>query len=54
MLEGKAVEVDDMEPAGAALPVVEDALARYSQQRRRGFKGHGKAGTGQPPGASEP
>src|SRR5207248_2004182 len=30
MLEGKAVEVEDMEPAAAALPVIEEALARYS------------------------
>jgi inorganic pyrophosphatase len=37
-LEGKAVEVDEFQPAQAALPVVEDALARYSAQRRRGFK----------------
>src|SRR5213595_2378686 len=36
-LEGKAVEVDDFQPAAAALPVIEDALARYSAQRRRGF-----------------
>jgi inorganic pyrophosphatase len=36
-LEGKSVEVDAMEPASAALPVIEEALARYSQQRRRGF-----------------
>jgi inorganic pyrophosphatase len=43
-LEGKAVEVDEMEPAAAALPVVEDALARYSAQRRRGFKARGKGG----------
>src|SRR5437763_14378477 len=43
-LEGKAVEVDDLEPAAAALPVIEDALARYSGQRRSGFRGHGKAG----------
>jgi inorganic pyrophosphatase len=42
-LEGKAVEVDALEPAAAALPVIEDALARYSGQRRRGFGGHGKA-----------
>jgi inorganic pyrophosphatase len=41
-LEGKAVEVDEMEPTAAALPVIEEALARYSQQRRRGFRGHGK------------
>lgn len=36
-LEGKAVEVEEMEPAALALPVIEDALARYSSQRRRGF-----------------
>src|SRR5271166_398921 len=45
-LEGKAVEVDELEPAAAALPVVEEALARYSAQRRRGFRGHGKVGHG--------
>jgi inorganic pyrophosphatase len=43
-LEGKAVEVDELEPAAAALPVIEDALARYSGQRRRGFRGHAKPG----------
>lgn len=37
LLEGKAVEVDDVQPASAAFPVIEDALARYSQQRRKGF-----------------
>src|SRR5438874_9364605 len=37
MLEGKAVEVDEMDPAKDAFPIIEDALARYSQQRRRGF-----------------
>lgn len=37
-LEGKAVEVDEMEPAKAALPIIEDSLARYSAQRQRGFK----------------
>ena len=36
-LEGKAVEVDAFLPAEAAFPIIEDALARYSQQRRRGF-----------------
>lgn len=36
-LEGKAVEVDDFQPAAAALPVIEEALDRYSQERRRGF-----------------
>jgi len=30
-LEGKAVEVDDIEPAEAALPIIEHALARYSE-----------------------
>lgn len=38
MLEGKQVEVDEIQPAAAAYPVIEDALARYSQQRRKGFK----------------
>jgi inorganic pyrophosphatase len=44
-LEGKAVEVDAMEPATAALPVIEEALSRYSGQRRRGF-GKKKGGHG--------
>jgi inorganic pyrophosphatase len=38
-LEGKAVEVEEMEPAALALPVIEEALTRYSTMRRRGFKG---------------
>jgi inorganic pyrophosphatase len=38
-LEGKAVEVDEIMPAGEAYPIIEDALARYSRQRRRGFGG---------------
>ncbi len=37
LLEGKAVEVDEVEPAEKAFPVIEDALARYSKQRRKGF-----------------
>ena len=37
-LEGKAVEVDELQPSAAALPIIEEALARYSTQRRRGFK----------------
>ena len=37
-LEGKAVEVDDIQPARHAYPIIEDALHRYSTQRRRGFK----------------
>src|SRR5215472_15181800 len=39
-LEGKAVEVDEIEASKNALPIIEDALARYSQQRRKGFKAH--------------
>ncbi len=37
-LEGKAVEVEEFEPRANALPVIEEALARYSTVRRRGFK----------------
>lgn len=37
LLEGKAVEVDDFLPGGMALPIIEQALERYSTQRRRGF-----------------
>ena len=37
-LEGKAVEVDEMQSAKGAMPVIEDALERYSSQRRRGFQ----------------
>src|SRR4051812_31858148 len=36
-LEGKAVEVDEIESAVRAYPIIEDALARYSKQRRKGF-----------------
>jgi inorganic pyrophosphatase len=41
-LEGKAVAVDDFQPAAAALPVIEGALTRYSSARRRGFRGSKK------------
>ncbi len=37
-LEGKAVEVDEIQPAKMAYPIIEDALLRYSRQRRKGFK----------------
>ena len=37
-LEGKTVEVDEFQPADQALPVIEEALERYSSQRRRGFR----------------
>lgn len=43
-LEGKAVEVDDIQPMSATLPIIEEALARYSEQRRRGFRAFGKSG----------
>jgi len=36
--ERKVVEVDEILPAKMAYPIIEDALARYSRQRRRGFK----------------
>jgi inorganic pyrophosphatase len=39
-LEGKTVEVDDFQAAQASLPVIDEALGRYSMQRRRGFKAH--------------
>jgi len=38
LLEGKAVEVDDILPSAEAHPIILDALARYSEQRRKGFK----------------
>src|SRR5690349_20175346 len=41
LLEGKAVVVDEMQPASAAMPKIEDALERYSSQRRRGFNAYG-------------
>jgi inorganic pyrophosphatase len=37
-LEGKAVEVDEIRPPEEAFPIILDALQRYSDQRRRGFK----------------
>jgi inorganic pyrophosphatase len=52
MLEGKAVEVDQIEPANATLQVIEEALARYSAQRRRGFKSHGKSAARPSPAGS--
>ncbi len=36
-LEGKSVEVDEFQPAEYAVPVIEDALQRYSKHRRKGF-----------------
>ena len=42
LLEGKAVEVDEIRPAGEACPIILDALRRYSEQRRKGFKSVGE------------
>lgn len=36
-LEGKSVEVEDFDALSEALPVIEAALQRYSELRRRGF-----------------
>lgn len=36
-LEGKKVEVEEFQAAATALPVIEQALERYSRERRRGF-----------------
>jgi inorganic pyrophosphatase len=47
-LEGKAVEVDEFQPAAEALPIIEGALHRYSEHRRRGFKGASKGRPGSP------
>jgi len=38
-LEGKAAEVDEIQPAAKAYPIITDALERYSEQRRKGLKG---------------
>src|SRR3954471_13307160 len=40
LLEGKAVEVDQIRPAAEAYPVISDALHRYSEQRRKGVHSH--------------
>jgi len=37
LLEGKAVEVDEVQSPKDAYPVIESALLNYSKQRRRGF-----------------
>ena len=36
-LEGKSVEVDEIQAASMAYPIIEDSLHRYSEQRRKGF-----------------
>jgi inorganic pyrophosphatase len=35
-LEGKAVEVDEIQPASRAFEIIDDALERYSEARRAG------------------
>src|SRR4029079_7263645 len=37
-LEGKTVAVDELQAAAHAIPIIEDALERYSSVRRRGFQ----------------
>ena len=37
LLEGKAVEVDEIRPPSEAYPIILDALHRYCEQRRKGF-----------------
>jgi inorganic pyrophosphatase len=37
LLEGKSVEVEEIQSAEKALPIIEAALQSYSQLRRRGF-----------------
>jgi inorganic pyrophosphatase len=37
-LEGKSVEVDEFQPGAFALPIIENALQRYSELRRHGFQ----------------
>jgi inorganic pyrophosphatase len=37
LLEGKSVEVEEIQPSAEALPIIEDSLQRYSELRRRGF-----------------
>ncbi|MCE5266374.1 MAG: inorganic diphosphatase [Planctomycetaceae bacterium] len=44
-LEGKSVVVDKIQPAMAALPIIEDALSRYTQWRQEGHP---------PPSGAEP
>lgn len=37
-LEGKSVEVNELQPAASSWPVIEDSLKRYDQMRRNGFR----------------
>ncbi len=37
-LEGKIVEVDEIQPAVAAFPIIEKALLKYDKKRRAGHR----------------
>ena len=37
LLENKSVEVNEMQDAETAMPVIDDSLKRYDMQRRQGF-----------------
>ena len=37
LLEEKSVEVNEMQEADTAMPVIDDSLKRYDMQRRKGF-----------------
>src|SRR5258706_9489829 len=41
LLDGKALEVVKSPPTTEAYPTIEEALRRYSQERRKGFKSKG-------------
>jgi inorganic pyrophosphatase len=51
ILEGKAVEVDEIQHTAAALDVIEDALDNYTTCRRRGIFPHGDEAV-EPPAAT--
>lgn len=38
ILEGKTVEVDELTPSETSIPIIREALERYSTMRRRGFR----------------
>jgi inorganic pyrophosphatase len=48
-LEGKAVDVDEFQPAKATHSIIEEALTRYSSARQRGFHVGKKAAPPPPP-----
>ena len=42
LLEGKAVEMDEIRPAGEAYPIILDALHCYSEHRLQGLQRAGQ------------